>query len=43
MMGDCRQLKIDVDSYNDAHLEEQPIQMVFDFRHDLEELELQSV
>ena len=39
IVGDCRQLKIDVDSYNDSHSDERPIQMVFDFRRDLEELE----
>lgn len=36
---DCRQLKHDVDSYNDNFNTSVPIQMVFDFREDLEELE----
>jgi hypothetical protein len=36
---DCHQLKIDVDSYNDAHSAEEPIQMVFDFTMDLAEYE----
>lgn len=40
IVGDCRQLKTDVDSYNDTRLPEQPIQMIFDFTHDLEELDL---
>lgn len=38
IVGDCKQLKTDVDSYNDAHNEMEPIQMVFDFREDLEEI-----
>ena len=36
---DCRQLKLDVDSYNDNFNKSVPIQMVFDFTEDLEELE----
>ena len=39
IVGDCRQLKTDVDSYNDAHTHEEPIQIVFDFSMDLAELE----
>jgi hypothetical protein len=39
IVGDCRQLKTDVDSYNDARPDEEPIQMVFDFTMDLLELE----
>ena len=39
IVGDCRQLKVDVDSYNDAHSAENPIQIVFDFTMDLAELE----
>jgi hypothetical protein len=39
IVGDCRQLKADVDSYNDAHMAENPIQIVFDFSMDLAELE----
>lgn len=39
IVGDCRQLKSDVDSYNDAHTEIEPIQAVFDFTQDLAELE----
>jgi len=36
---DCRQLKHDVDSYNENFNKSVPIQMVFDFTEDLEELE----
>lgn len=39
IVGECRQLKTDVDSYNDAHSEEKPIQISFDFTMDLAELE----
>lgn len=39
IVGDCRQMKLDLDSYNDAHLDEEPIQMIFDFTMDLAELE----
>jgi len=39
IVGDCRQFKIDVDSYNDAHTDVEPIQIVFDFTMDLAELE----
>ncbi len=39
IVGDCRQLKVDVDSYNDMKPDEEPIQMVFDFTMDLAELE----
>jgi hypothetical protein len=39
IVGDCRQFKVDVDSYNDAHTEAEPIQVVFDFTMDLAELE----
>ena len=39
IVGDCHQLKMDVDSYNDGHADDKPIQMVFDFTNDLAELE----
>jgi hypothetical protein len=39
IVGDCRQLKVDVDSYNENAKPDRPIQMVFDFRADLAELE----
>lgn len=37
---DCHQLKLDVDSYNQNFNKGKAVQMVFDFRNDLEELEL---
>lgn len=40
IVGDCRQLKADVDSFNDNSTKEEPINMVFDFTLDLAELEL---
>jgi hypothetical protein len=39
IVGDCRQLKADVDSYNENYNAGPAIQMVFDFTEDLEELE----
>jgi hypothetical protein len=39
IVGDCRQMKTDVDSYNDDHPDAEPIQIVFDFTMDLAELE----
>ena len=39
IVGDCRQLKVDSDSYNDAHPEAEPINLVFDFTMDLAEIE----
>lgn len=39
VLGDCRQLKTDVDSYNDNNKHGAEIQMVFDFSDDLAELE----
>jgi hypothetical protein len=39
IVGDCRQLKADVDSYNQNKNPNVPIQMVFDFTSDLMELE----
>ena len=38
ILGDCNQLKNDVDSYNENRLPIEPIQIVFDFSIDLEEL-----
>jgi hypothetical protein len=37
--ADCRQLKTDIDSYNENFNVGQPIQMVFDFTDDLAEAE----
>lgn len=42
VLGDCRQLKTDVDSYNDNNAHGAAIQMVFDFTEDLAELEQPS-
>lgn len=39
---DCHQLKLDVDSYNENFNKSRKIQMVFDFRDDIEELGLSS-
>jgi hypothetical protein len=41
IVGDCRQLKTDVDSYNDNANIGVPIQMVFDFTYDLAEAEME--
>jgi hypothetical protein len=40
IVGDCRQLKNDVDSYNENRRPACPVQIVFDFRDDLREIEL---
>jgi hypothetical protein len=40
IVGDCRQLKLDADSYNENGNAGEPIQLVFDFRDDLAELEV---
>ncbi|HKZ53833.1 MAG TPA: hypothetical protein VJ123_00020 [Anaerolineales bacterium] len=39
IVGDCRQLKADVDSFNENRSSADPIQMSFDFTNDLLELE----
>ena len=39
VLGDCRHLKTDVDSYNDNNKHGAEIQMIFDFSEDLAELE----
>lgn len=39
IVGDCHQLKIDVDHYNNFNSTGLPIQMVFDFTEDLAEIE----
>lgn len=39
IVGDCRQLKADADSYNENNNPGKPIQMVFDFTEDIAELE----
>lgn len=40
IVGDCFQLKTDVDVYNNKNVEQQPIQMLLDFTLDVEELQL---
>jgi len=37
IVGDCVQLCTDVEAYNSFHNDEPPIQMLFDFRDDIEE------
>lgn len=37
IVGDCVQLRLDVDAYNDMHQEIEPIQMVLDFTLDVDE------
>ncbi len=39
IVGDCRQLKTDLDSYNENKIADNPIQISFNFTYDLEELE----
>jgi hypothetical protein len=40
ILGDCKQLRNDVDSYNDMRSPESPVVMVYNFELDLEEHEL---
>jgi hypothetical protein len=40
VVGDCAQLKRDVDSFNENRSSVKPIQMVFDFTQDLAEIEV---
>lgn len=37
IVGDCKQLKTDVDSFNENRSADNPIQMIFDFTYDVEE------
>ena len=39
ILGECNQLKKDLDSYNERKCPDNPIQTSFDFNVDLEELE----
>jgi hypothetical protein len=39
ILGECHQLKNDVESYNERRCPEEPIQVEFNFTVDLEELE----
>ena len=43
VLGQCWQLKRDIDSYNERHCPHDPIQLDFDFNVDLEELQLNEV
>jgi hypothetical protein len=40
IVGDCLQLKTDMDVYNDRHMDGEPIQIILDFTQDVEELQL---
>lgn len=37
IVGDCVQLNTDVEAYNALHVDQRPIQMLFDFSEDIEE------
>jgi hypothetical protein len=39
IIGDCRQLKLDVDSYNENRKPEKPYQLILDFTDDVAEAE----
>lgn len=39
IVGDCHQIKVDIDHYNDARPDEPPIQLILDFTDDVAELE----
>lgn len=44
VVGDCRQLKTDVDSFNDNYNKyEEPFQLILDFTDDIAELELAEI
>ena len=38
IVGDSYQLRLDVDHYNDSHLDEPKIQLILDFTDDVEEM-----
>jgi hypothetical protein len=42
IVGDCKQLKNDLDSYNENFNTATPIQIIFDFTDDLEEAALSA-
>jgi hypothetical protein len=42
IVGDCKQLKLDVDSYNDNKNDGKPIQLILDFTLDVAEAELEG-
>jgi hypothetical protein len=39
IVGDCHQLKTDADVYNEHRKPQEPVQVVLDFTHDVEELQ----
>ncbi len=39
IVGDCHQLKIDVDYYNGSKIAEKPIQLILDFTDDIDEIQ----
>lgn len=39
IVGDCYQLKVDVDHFNDVRGGEESIQLILDFTHDIEEMQ----
>lgn len=39
IVGECRQMKVDLDSYNEAHPNQEAIQISFDFTMDIAEYE----
>ena len=43
IVGDCRQLKVDTDSFNQNYNDGEPIQLSFDFTYDIEEMELANL
>ncbi|WP_394809624.1 hypothetical protein [Nitrosomonas sp.] len=42
VIGDCYQLKTDVDCYNNAHSSELPINLVLDFTMDVKEIDVMN-
>jgi hypothetical protein len=40
IVGDCHQLKVDVDHFNDVHPAEPPIQLILDFTDDVAEMDV---
>lgn len=43
VLRDCRQLKVDMDSFNQNYNDGEPIQLSFNFTNDIEEMELQNL
>ncbi len=43
ILGDCAQLKTDVDSYNENYNSGAPIPMSYDFSEDLEEMQFSDI